>query len=224
MVLQFQGEELNLMKMNPLILALLLLSFAGVLLAYPGLPSQVPTHWAVSGNIDDYSPKWAILLLAALPVAIYLMMVFLPRIDPKKKSYNLHKRAYEIAKVFITLIMSVLVWISILVSKGVDLDVGLIVSLMVGVLFITLGNYMGQIRHNYFFGIRTPWTLANETVWKRTHRIGGYCFMGMGIFMIIANILRDHMPSWIMLPIIILGAGIPIVYSYFEYQRIAGDN
>ncbi len=212
------------MKMNPLILALLLLSFAGVLLAYPGLPSQVPTHWAVSGNIDDYSPKWAILLLAALPVAIYLMMVFLPRIDPKKKSYNLHKRAYEIAKVFITLIMSVLVWISILVSKGVDLDVGLIVSLMVGVLFITLGNYMGQIRHNYFFGIRTPWTLANETVWKRTHRIGGYCFMGMGIFMIIANILRDHMPSWIMLPIIILGAGIPIVYSYFEYQRIAGDN
>jgi len=212
------------MKMNPFILALLLLSFAGVLIAYPGLPSEIPTHWDMSGNIDDYSPKWAILLLAALPVAIYLMMVFLPRIDPKKKSYDLHKRAYEIAKVFITLIMSVLVWISILVSKGVDLDVGLIVSLMVGVLFITLGNYMGQIRHNYFFGIRTPWTLANETVWKRTHRVGGYCFMGMGIFMIIANILRDHMPSWIMVPIIILGAGIPIVYSYFEYKRIAGDN
>ncbi|PLX34959.1 MAG: hypothetical protein C0604_00645 [Clostridiales bacterium] len=212
------------MKMNPFILALLLLSFAGVLLAYPGLPSEIPTHWDMSGNIDDYSPKWAILLLAALPVAIYLMMVFLPRIDPKKKSYDLHKRAYEIAKVFITLIMSVLVWISILVSKGVDLDVGLIVSLMVGVLFITLGNYMGQIRHNYFFGIRTPWTLANETVWKRTHRVGGYCFMGMGIFMIIANILRDHMPSWILVPIIILGAGIPIVYSYFEYKRIAGDN
>jgi len=212
------------MKMNPFILALLLLSFAGVLLAYPGLPSEIPTHWDMTGNIDDYSPKWAILLLAALPVAIYLMMVFLPRIDPKRKSYDLHKRAYEIAKVFITLIMSVLVWISILVSKGVDLDVGLIVSLMVGVLFITLGNYMGQIRHNYFFGIRTPWTLSNEKVWKRTHRIGGYCFMGMGIFMIIANILRDHMPSWIMLPIIILGAGIPIVYSYFEYKRTAGEN
>ncbi len=212
------------MKMNPFILALLLLSFAGVLLAYPGLPSEIPTHWDMSGNINDYSPKWAILLLAALPVAIYLMMVFLPRIDPKKKSYDLHKRAYEIVKVFITLIMSILVWISILVSKGVDLDVGLIVSLMVGVLFITLGNYMGQIRHNYFFGIRTPWTLASETVWKRTHRVGGYCFMGMGIFMIIANILRDHMPSWIMIPIIILGAGIPIVYSYLEYKRTAGDN
>jgi len=211
------------MKMNPFILALLLLSFAGVLLAYPGLPSEIPTHWDMRGNINDYSPKWAILLLAALPVGIYLMMVFLPRIDPKKKSYDLHKRAYEIAKVFITLIMSVLVWISILVSKGVDLDVGLIVSLMVGVLFITLGNYMGQIRHNYFFGIRTPWTLANETVWKRTHRVGGYCFMGMGIFMIVANMLRDHMPSWIMIPAILFGAGIPIVYSYFAYKKIMGN-
>ncbi|HKL11227.1 MAG TPA: SdpI family protein [Clostridia bacterium] len=212
------------MKVNPFILFLLFLSFAGVLIVYPGLPSEIPTHWDIGGNINEYSPKWAILLLAALPVAIYLMMVFLPKIDPKKKSYDMHKKAYEIAKVFITLIMSVLVWISILVSKGVNLDVGLIVSLMVGVLFITLGNYMSQIRHNYFFGIRTPWTLASEKVWKSTHRVGGYCFIGMGMGMIIVNLLRDHMPSWIMLPIIIFGVGMPIVYSYFEYKRIFEKN
>jgi len=209
------------MKMNPFILVLLLISFAGVVIVYPGLPSQIPTHWDMTGNINDYSPKWSILLLAALPVSVYLMMVFLPKIDPKRKSYHMHKRAYEIAKVFITLIMSVLVWISILISKGVDLDVGLIVSFMVGLLFITLGNYMGQIRHNYFFGIRTPWTLASQAVWKKTHRLGGYCFMGMGILMIAVNLVRDHMPSWIMFPLILLGVGIPVVYSYFAYKRIS---
>jgi uncharacterized membrane protein len=211
------------MKINPWILTILLLSFAGVMWVYPSLPSEIPTHWNMAGDVDDYSTKSMILVLAAIPIALYLLMVFLPKIDPKRKSYDLHGKAYEVTKIFILLLLSVAVWVSILVAKGFDLDVGLIISLMTGILFIAIGNYMGQIRHNYFFGIRTPWTLANETVWKKTHRIGGYTFMAMGVCLILVNFLRDHMPSWIMLPIILLGAGVPIVYSYFVYKKIVED-
>jgi len=211
------------MKINPWILTILLLSFAGVLWVYPTLPAEIPTHWNMAGNIDAYSSKGMIILLAVLPVALYLLMVFLPKIDPKRKSYDLHKKAYEVTKIFISILLSVLVWITILVAKGVELDVGLIVSFMTGILFITLGNYMGQIRHNYFFGIRTPWTLANESVWKKTHRIGGYTFMAMGVCLILVNLLRNYMPSWIMLAIILLGAGVPVVYSYFAYKKITQE-
>lgn len=206
------------MKINPWILVILLLSFAGVAFVYPGLPAEIPTHWNMQGQITDTSSRAFVLFLAMVPVGIYLMMIFLPKIDPKRSSYILHKKAYEITRVSVSLLLSAAVWISILSAKGMEMNVGLIVSMMSGVMFIVMGNYMGQIRQNYFFGIKTPWTLANETVWRKTHRVGGYCFMLMGAGIMLLNLFRNSLPSWSMILVILTGAGIPVVYSYFAYQ------
>lgn len=211
------------MKIKPVVLALLILSFAGVVWVYPSLPAQVPTHWGLSGEVTDYSARSTLLLLGLLPIAIYLMMAILPKMDPKREAYRMHRKAYEITRTAVSLLLAAMVWISILVAKGVSLDVGLLVSMATGLLFILMGNYMGQIRHNYFFGIRTPWTLANETVWRKTHRLGGYCFILMGLGIILVNLMRASAPAWALPGLIALGVLVPFAYSYFIYKREVFD-
>ena len=98
----------------------------------------------------------------------------------------MHKKAYSVAILAITLFMIAIHWISIYASLGNVVNIKILVNLGVGILFIVLGNYMGQIRHNYFFGIRNPWTLASEEVWTKTHRVGRYPFVLLGVIFIVS--------------------------------------
>ncbi|MEL7298668.1 MAG: SdpI family protein, partial [Pseudomonadota bacterium] len=93
----------------------------------------------------------------------------------------------------------------------------------VGLLFVVLGNYMGKLRKNFFIGIRTPWTLASDEVWARTHRLGGYLFVAAGIGLMLSAFIG--MNAWL-ITTLALGAGlIPVAYSFLLYRKIEGfDN
>jgi uncharacterized membrane protein len=90
----------------------------------------------------------------------------------------------------------------------------------VGLMFIVLGNYMGKVRKNFFIGIRTPWTLASDEVWSRTHRLGGKVFVLTGIFMIVNIFVR--FPGQTLVVAIVAAALIPVIYSYVICRRIEG--
>jgi hypothetical protein len=69
-----------------------------------------------------------------------------------------------------------------------DFDVLRPVTVATGVLLLAIGNYLGKARRNAIFGLRTPWTLADGTVWDRTHRftgvgmvLGGLTLIGLGL-------------------------------------------
>jgi uncharacterized membrane protein len=96
------------------------------------------------------------------------------------------------------------------------------VFVAVGLLLMVMGNFLGKVRKNFFLGIRTPWTLASDEVWAKTHRLGGWCFVVAGIFMAIMGVITppSGMP-WV-IGIIVAIALIPVVYSYIAYRRIEG--
>jgi uncharacterized membrane protein len=83
-----------------------------------------------------------------------------------------------------------------------------------------MGNFLGKVRKNFFLGIRTPWTLASDEVWAKTHRLGGWCFVIAGVLVALSAVLVPDV-QWLVY-IIIGMALIPVVYSYIAYRKIEG--
>jgi uncharacterized membrane protein len=90
----------------------------------------------------------------------------------------------------------------------------------IGLLLAVVGNFLGKVTRNFFVGIRTPWTLASEEVWMRTHRLGGRLFVLAGLAMF-ALALAGGGPIAM---IVVVGAAalVSVVASYFIYRRIEG--
>ncbi|WP_432662123.1 SdpI family protein [Wukongibacter baidiensis] len=211
------------MKINKILVFLMIISILGTIFVYSSLPERIPGHFNFKGEVDRYDDKISVFFTALLPLAIYLLMLFLPKIDPKRKSYQKHKKAYDISKTIMVIFMVMLHWVIILYSLGFNIDVGIIVRVGVGILFIVLGNFMSQIRHNYFFGIKTPWTLSNETVWKKTHRVGAFSFIVAGLIMIASSPFSGIMAQASLITAIAVAALYPIVYSYIVYRKISKE-
>lgn len=208
------------MKIHHIIWILIILSIAGTVFIYPMLPEQIPMHWNAAGEVDRMGDKIEAFITAALPLFIAALLYYLPKLDPKRESYQKHKKAYTITSNVVLLFLIGLHWVSMSVALGYSLKINLFVGLGVGLLFIVLGNYMGQIRHNYTFGIRTPWTLANETVWKKTHRLGSWVFIISGILLMIAGIAANAIIFGVMVAVLIIGVMGLFVYSYMEYRKL----
>lgn len=208
------------LKKNKWVIIIVVLSILGTALIYPYLPEQVPAHWNLQGEIDRYQAKSSVFKMALLPLGLYLLMMYLPMIDPKKGSYEKHKNAYNLVQILVVLLLTVLHWISMLVALDFDIDVGFVVRILVGLMFIVIGNYSSQIRQNYFFGIKTPWTLANEQVWRKTQRIGGYSFIIMGAMMILSIWLPPKFAGIVILGSIFGGVGFVYIYSYLCYKKL----
>jgi uncharacterized membrane protein len=148
-------------------------------------PDQVPTHWGMNGEVDRYNGKWAVFLGTFISTGVYLLMLVLPKIDPRKKNYDLFTGAYWIIRIALILLLCVMAMITDLSALGYKLNVGMIVMLSVLGLFLLIGNQFGRIRPNYFVGIRTPWTLNNEEVWMKTHRLAGKVWVAASLVMIL---------------------------------------
>lgn len=200
------------------LITIMAISFLGHLLIYSRLPQTVPIHWGASGRVDGYGPKYMDLILAASPVLMYVLMRVLPNIDPKTASYQKHEKAYEIFIAALTFFMIGMSWTVPLTVFGIQMNMSTITMIAVGVLFLLMGNFMPQIRPNYTFGIKTPWTLENEWVWKKTHQAGGILFCLLGVLMIAAAFLGVLMVPSIIL--IIAATGWLYYYSWRLYQKV----
>lgn len=216
----------GLKKADYLLLALIVLSFIPGLVLYGQLPAQMPTHWNVYGQVDGYSSKAVgTFLFPGINLAMYFLFLFLPQLDPKRKNYDLFSGSYTIIRWTIHLFMLILYFITLYsalrFARGEDtLDISILVPAAISVLFIVIGNYMGRFRHNYFIGIRTPWTLANEQVWQKTHRLGGKLFVLTGVLGLIGIFLNPVLRFVIFLG----GVGalliITTVYSYWLFRKL----
>ena len=149
------------------------LSFAVTLALLPLLPARIPVHWNVDGQIDGWAARPGAFFGPAMGLGLSLLMKFLPYIDPRRRSYEKFGRAYDAFRLALALFVLILQGVTLYAAFYPDgLDVSRIIAACVGALLCVAGNYMPKFRHNYFCGIRTPWTLASETCWRRTHRFG----------------------------------------------------
>lgn len=202
----------------------LLLALAGTLLSvvvYARLPDPMTVHWNVQGSPDGWMPRrFAAFLGPVLLLVIWQVLRLARRIDPQQANYSRFDDAYEtiVAAVLVLLLATHVVTIG--VALGYPVPVGRLVPALVGALFVVTGNVMPRLRANWWFGVRTPWTLSNDRVWARTHRLAGFCMTGAGVVMIIAALA---LPPAMGVPVL-LGATVaavlaPTIYSYLAWRR-----
>lgn len=184
------------------------------------LPDKVPLHWNVKGEIDWYGDKTDLLLISIfLPLLTYLIFLVIPIIDPKNKIKNMGNK-FQTIKVLLTSFISILTLFIIYSAKAQDSTNINYLVLLIGTLYIFMGNYFKTIRANYFLGIRTPWTLESEFVWKETHKFGGVLWLIGGFLVVISSLIFESQTNFTIF-IVITGiiAFVPIIYSYFIFQK-----
>jgi uncharacterized membrane protein len=186
------------MKMPWVSIVLSAISLVFVCVVYTSLPAIIPIHWGLNGEVNGTAPRAIIFLLGVMPLGMAIFLSLIPKIDPKQDSWARHEKPYRIVIFTITLLLIAVSWLIILASWGVPLKTEKISMLLAGAVFVVFGNLMPRFRHNYLLGIRTPWTLADEGTWQKTHRMGGYAFILMGLCFIVPSLMPGGGPvKWI---------------------------
>lgn len=176
----------NVLKKDWGILILIVLGFALGVYFYPSLPNRIPIHWNLKGEIDGYGSKfYGTFGLPFINLGIYLLFLVLPYIDPKRKNYIKFKSTYQYLKYILIIFLLGMEITSFLTATGVAVNRPVFIQIFISLLIILIGNVMGRFKHNYFVGIKTPWTLANEEVWMRTHRMAAPLWVIAGIINIL---------------------------------------
>ena len=200
----------------------ILLPFIYLFMIWDKLPETVPTHFNIKGEADDWSHKTMLIYLPSmLGIGVYLLMLVIPSIDPKKRIAEMGEKFYMIR--FITVVfMSVLSLYILYTTQSGSMSGGNFFLVITGAFFAAVGNYMQAMRPNYFVGIRTPWTLESEEVWKNTHRLGGKIWMiGGSMIVLLALLIHNQKTVFIVFMVMVfILAGVPIIYSYIDFKRM----
>ena len=192
--------------------------FIGLLL-WNKLPDQIPTHWNIDGEADNWSSKaFAVFALPAILLALHWICFLASMMDPKRDAYT---------RKTLTLVLWICPVISLLMGSliytkalGYDLNVGTVMSVLVGLMFLVVGNLLPKMRQSYTMGIKLPWTLDNEENWNKTHRLGGKLWVAGGIVILATAFLGNF---WILLGVLVVMVAVPTVYSYLLYRKQAKE-
>ena len=204
---------------NIALIAIILLSIIGTAFIYNKLPDKIPSNWGINGEINEYQGKSFVYITAIFPLFIHLLLKVLPKVDPKRESFEKHKKGYSIISITIIVFIILMHWVTIIYSLGYDINIPMSVQILIGIMFLAMGNYMPQIRHNYFLGIKTPWTLASESVWKKTHMVGGYVFFLIGLIFVFSGIVFTNISFYIAIGATIVSTIGLTAYSYLLYKK-----
>lgn len=211
--------EVEVMKINKWLIGLMGLSILGTIFVYPSLPEQVAIHWNIHGEVDRMGPKSMVLLLAMLPLGLYAMLILSPKIDPNRKAYEKFTKAYRRVMNVILLFLILVHWLTIMWSMGIEFPIDQVVKIGLSILILVIGNYLGQVRQNYTFGIKTPWTLASESVWIKTHRLCSYAFVLCGLVMLGSVLIHGTVGTIVFLIALIVPVIFSVLVSYLFYIK-----
>jgi uncharacterized membrane protein len=184
------------------------------------LPDPMPMHWNLQGQVDGWASKW----VGAF--AVPTLMVFLPSLVWILRRVGFRKENIEASSEGISaILLSIVVFLLVLhamclrasVSVGQSLHPGS-VGIAVGVLFVALGRALPSLQFNFFAGIRTPWTLTSDVVWKQTHQFGGACFVLGGMVAVVNAVLWPH-KFWISFVVLFWTCITPFFYSYVAFRK-----
>ena len=196
------------------------LNWIAGIIAYPHLPERVAIHWNIAGEVDRWGSAWmGAFLVPLIMSAIFVLFILMPRIDPKKDNYLQMGKTYGSLLLVTLLVLSVVYLGTLGATLGYLENLPSIVKIGIGVMFIVIGNYMGKLKYNYLVGIRTPWTLANEEVWYKTHRMAGPFWMVGGLLYIATGLISStfFMSAFIITILIVIL--VPVVYSFIIFKR-----
>ncbi|MBQ9779842.1 MAG: SdpI family protein [Clostridia bacterium] len=199
-------------------LVMLIPTVVGLIL-WNQLPSKLPIHWGPDGQVDGWgSPALAVVLMPLILLGIYWLCLFLTSKD-KKQADQSPKAIGMIFWImpFISLFSSGIIYAAAL---GMEFNFTALICVLLGIVFLVVGNYMPKCKQNYTLGVKLTWTLANEENWNATHRFAGKIWVGCGILLMLCAFLPMKVFPFVALGIILLAVIPTAIYSssYFKKQ------
>ena len=183
------------------------------------LPEVMATHFGFNNEANGFSSKaFAVFGLPLILLAVLWVGAFVTAHDPKRQ--NISPKMFSLM-LWIAPVISLVAAATIYpVNLGYELDIAFFSELLLGLMFIIIGNYLPKARQNYTIGIKIPWTLANEENWNRTHRLAGYLWMICGILMILISLTRFVPAEWLV-GIFLIMVLVPCIYSFWLHAEKA---
>jgi uncharacterized membrane protein len=152
-------------------------------------------------------------------LGVWLLIRFLPRFDPGRANYANFIGAWATLQVAIMTLLTTVYGVVQAAARGRAIEVRTVMPLALGALFVVLGNLLGKLRPNWFFGIRTPWTLSSAESWNRTHRAGGWVFVGLGLLTMATAVVAPGQSILVMVGLVLVSSIGLAVYSYAVWRR-----
>jgi uncharacterized membrane protein len=200
----------------------LLAAWAFSLASYAHLPARLTVRWNVEFEpAGSASRLVAAVVVPSLLLAMPLLASVLARIDPRRDSYERHRSTYWLLWNLVMALIAALQAVTVGIGLGWEVDTARLFPLLVGGLLIVTGNFLTRLRPNWFLGIRTPWTLSDDEVWRRTHRLGARAMMLGGALLAVGGLLASEWlrsAAWMAAFVLVVVA--PIAYSYLVWRRL----
>lgn len=206
----------------------ILLAFGCVGYFYPQLPDAIPIHFDINGEADNTGSK---LMMWIFPILLPLLTYFIIQWIRKKNVITMNPAAFQFAMTACMSALSIFITYYIVQytgiisnNQGVDatqfMDIKYL-YLVLGPIFIVLGIFMKGQAPNKFFGARTPWTLKNDEVWRKTNKMAGDQFQFVGVLLMGITLLKKTIPVNLIFIILMVFVVIYIyAYSYIVYKNI----
>jgi len=181
----------------------------------------IPIHWGLDGQADGFAHKTGGLL--AMPLTMLgtvLLFILVSRIEPRQRNIALSAKAYTSIWVASLALLAIVHAAIVAVALGWRIDVMIVTQIFLGLLFVVMGNYLGKVRSNFVFGIRTPWTLSSEYSWNISHRFGGKMMVLLGLILLGGVFLNDSVIWFVLLfsEMIVITVMLSI-YSYILWRH-----
>jgi uncharacterized membrane protein len=207
------------MKNRYLLLSILIVlaAFGATLALYGGLPERMPVHWNAHGEIDRYGARSSAFLLPSIMAASLLLLALLPRVSPRRFTVDAFHDTYWYCAL---IVVAMLAWVQGVLLWGASahpLEMPRALLAGIAIFFALLGNVMGKVRRNFWIGVRTPWTLANERVWYATHRLAAKTMVGASVLAFVAALAG--LPQ-VAVGLLVAGLLVPALYSLLYYKRL----
>ncbi len=202
-------------------ITLIICATLGGLLLWNQLPDPMASHWGVNDQADGSMPKvWGILLMPLMAAGMLILFRVIPAIDPLKANVAEFRESFNTFIVLMMVFLTYIYAITLAWNLGyTDIRMSSAILPAIGLLFFFIGDMMSKAKRNYFIGIRTPWTLASDTVWDETHRVGGMLFKISGALAMV-SVLLPPAYAFLMLFVPLMAASIfSVAYSYILFRR-----
>ena len=185
--------------------------------------AKIPSHWNIRGEIDGYSGKWtAVLLFPGINALLFILMLALPIFSVRyRETPERFSRMVPLITNIIIFFFAIIHIYTLLLGAELVSSTGCFIYYALGLMFILLGNILPKMPSSFFIGIRTPWTLSSEYVWRKTHKVGGVCFVLSGLLMIFIPAIWGNNTTALTVMFVLFMALIlySVLYSFLLYKK-----
>ena len=179
------------------------------------LPEMIPTHFGIDGTPDDWSSKgFTVFGLPFILLGVHLLCIGITSQDPKYE--NMSDKLFALVLWICPMVSLILVISCYGSALGYEMNITKYVMVVIGILFVFIGNYLPKCKQNYTMGIKLPWTLADEENWNKTHRLAGFIWVAGGVVLVISSFFNS---TWIVGPMALVMVFVPSIYSFLYYKK-----